>query len=378
LGIGLDDLGFDEPWIVADTLVEAPVKMPDLIGAPEGVNMQEVMFIIGDPARPTSVIPGVGNHRRWEFMMLPGETPEQFADPAAMKSLLNPWVGDVPYTLVRFAVYRFHALLAKAWRQGRVFLAGDAAHQTPPFFGQGLCHGIRDVANWAWKIKLVLDCTAAPTLLDAYEVERLPQVRAIVEASMRVGRYVCTLDPELAKRRDGEMRAVALRTTPGYVDIIPALTAGLLDDADRGSTAVGSRFIQPPVLDQGGVPILLDYATGGGFVMLDRLTGDGSDLRLDDAFESAIGLRRFRIVTTGEAQRQQANTLVDHTEELTAWFDHFKCRGVLLRPDAYVFGTYSTSEEAVTMLRKLRDGVLSPLDARLCVPNRTLRASVND
>ncbi len=138
LGVDLTDLQFDEPWLVIDALPRPGCRLPE-------VNLQ-----ICDPARPTTCVQmGPGRHR-WEFMMLPGETPDQVLDDAFIRALLTPW--DVDVDIERKAVYRFHGLVAAQWRVGRVLLAGDAAHQTPPFAGQGMCAGIRDAANLAWKL----------------------------------------------------------------------------------------------------------------------------------------------------------------------------------------------------------------------------------
>ena len=254
IGVDLDDLGFEEPWVVVDALVDGPLTMPAFKGVPDDIDMQNVMFIVGDPSRPTSVIPGVGKHRRWEFMMLPGETAEDFADGARVRELMSPWINGCPFELVRSAVYRFHALVAKTWQARRVFLVGDAAHQTPPFFGQGLCHGIRDAANLVWKLKLVLDGSAGEALLDSYQMEREPQVRAVIDAAMHRGRYVCTLDPKKARLRDIEMKQIVSRTPPAYVDLIPPLSQGVLVPSTGSPSPVGTRFIQPPMrsVDGGG------------------------------------------------------------------------------------------------------------------------------
>jgi 3-(3-hydroxy-phenyl)propionate hydroxylase len=365
--IDLEDLGFDEPWVVVDALVDAPLIMPQFTGVPVGVDLQDVMFIVGDPARPTSIIPGVGRHRRWEFMMLPGETPEDFAKPEVIASLLAPWLDDRSYELVRCAVYRFHALLAERWQSNRVFLLGDAAHQTPPFFGQGMCHGIRDASNLCWKLALVLNETAIPGILDSYQTERLPQVRAVVEASMRVGRYICTLDPESARKRDAEMRAVAMRTEPGYVDIIPSLQRGILFPCLGELAPIGSRFIQPPVVDASGRRVLLDDATGGGFVMLSELSELDALVPPEDC-ESLLGIKRFKIVGGTAPASLEANMLLDCSGELLKWLEHYRCRGVLLRPDAYVFGIFATVEQQMTLLRSLRNQICPHAPVRLTAP----------
>jgi 3-(3-hydroxy-phenyl)propionate hydroxylase len=100
-----------------------------------------------EPARPCTYVIGPGNHRRWEISLLPGEDPAWMATEAGAWSVLQRWIGPEDATLWRQASYRFHALVAREWRRGRVFIAGDAAHQQPPFLGQGMCQGVRDVVN---------------------------------------------------------------------------------------------------------------------------------------------------------------------------------------------------------------------------------------
>ena len=151
MGIGLEDLQFDEPWLVIDAIPGAGARLPE-------VNLQ-----ICDPARPTTcVLMGPGRHR-WEFMLLPGERAEAVLEDDFIRDLLATWDADVE--IERKAVYRFHGLVADRWRAGPVLIAGDAAHQMPPFAGQGMCAGIRDAANLAWKLDLVLAGRSADRLL---------------------------------------------------------------------------------------------------------------------------------------------------------------------------------------------------------------------
>lgn len=354
LGIELEDLGFDEPWVVIDALVDGPVTMPKLQGTPEGIDMQDVMFIIGDPKRPTSVIPGAGRHRRWEAMLLPGETAEDFEQDGVVDRILAPWLADgQSYQLVRKAIYRFHALIASQWRVGCIFLLGDAAHQTPPFFGQGLCHGIRDAANLVWKLKLVLDGVAGDNLLDTYEQERRPQVRSVIEASIKAGRYICTLDPAAAEKRDREMRQVVAQTSPGYVDIIPPLTEGFLAKGGGTRSPVGARFIQPPVSDAAGNRALLDELTGNGFVMLTcHPEPFAAPMPPDDGLAGNL-VQKYLVA--GQQSEGSPNSLTDVTGELMKWFRFFDCGGVILRPDRYVYGVFSDAGEERTLLAGLKD-----------------------
>lgn len=193
-GIELEDLKFDEPWLVIDAEVKDPKGLPE-------INLQ-----ICDPERPTTVVlMGPGRHR-WEFMIKPGEDPAEVASDQSVAVLLKPWVHDGQVEVIRRAVYRFHGLIAKQWRKGRVLLAGDSAHQMPPFLGQGLCSGVRDAFNLAWKLEQAVRY-GRDALLDTYQPEREPHVRTIIDIAMFMGRVVCTLDPKAAAARDAQMLA---------------------------------------------------------------------------------------------------------------------------------------------------------------------------
>jgi len=137
VGIELEDLDFDEPWLVVDVRVNAQglAKLPKT----------SVQFC--EPERPCTLVIGPKNHRRWEISLRDGEDPREAATPEGTWKLLSRWLTPQDGELWRQSSYRFHALGAESWRAGRVFLAGDAAHMQPPFLGQGMCQGVRDVGN---------------------------------------------------------------------------------------------------------------------------------------------------------------------------------------------------------------------------------------
>jgi 3-(3-hydroxy-phenyl)propionate hydroxylase len=231
-GIELDDLQFDEPWLVIDAIVQDFERLPK-------VNLQ-----ICDPARPTTcVLMGEGRHR-WEFMMLPGETPEQVLDDAFIEGLLKPWKVDGAVTLERKAVYRFNARVAKSWKEGRVLLAGDAAHQTPPFAGQGLCAGARDAANLGWKLGMVASGKAPEAMLETYQLEREPHARATIQMAMMMGRTVCITDPAAAAERDRQMLAArAAGQSPDGRTTYPEIRSGLILEASAGAGTYFPQFV---------------------------------------------------------------------------------------------------------------------------------------
>jgi 3-(3-hydroxy-phenyl)propionate hydroxylase len=298
LGIKLMDLCFDEPWLVLDTI------MADNPGLPDGP------LQICDPRRPVTFM-RLGERRyRWEFMILPGEDPAVLLAPETIATLLAPWNIACPVVIERKAVYRFHGLLAENWRQGRVLIAGDAAHQMPPFAGQGMCSSIRDAANLAWKLAYVCQGRATPALLDTYQQERAPHVRQIVDTAIAMGRVVCILDEHAAAERNAGMLA---RKAAGETDIslaMPDLAGGLLSD----TPGAGSLFPQP-VADGAR----LDDVLGLGPWLIGQTAGlDASDAALFSLDDPAVA---------------------PFAAALRGWLENQDAEAVLVRPDRIVFGT---------------------------------------
>ncbi len=140
-------------------------------------------------------------------MLLPGEDPREMETAAQVWRLLARWITPDDATLWRAASYRFHALVAQEWRRGRIFLAGDAAHQQPPFIGQGMCQGIRDVGNLVWKLDRVLRGQSNAKLLDSYGEERGEHVRQLTSRIKAIGHVICERDPDAAAARDERILA---------------------------------------------------------------------------------------------------------------------------------------------------------------------------
>src|SRR5260221_3850725 len=234
LGAGLEDLAFDEWWLVVDTLTSEPGRRP------------AKSFQYCWPSRPGTFVPGPRNLRRWEIKLRPGEDPELSGAPDNVMKLLKGFTDTSDLTIWRSAVYRFHALLGQGWRDRRVLLMGDAVHQTPPFLGQGLCAGIRDAANLAWKLALVMRGDADDTLLDSYEVERKPHVRSVVASAKEFGKIIGELDPVAAAERDARLRAELKSGTAETIrqTFIPDLVGGLIAS---GAKLAGGLFVQPHV-----------------------------------------------------------------------------------------------------------------------------------
>ncbi|WP_406858019.1 bifunctional 3-(3-hydroxy-phenyl)propionate/3-hydroxycinnamic acid hydroxylase [Alsobacter sp. KACC 23698] len=332
LGIALEDLVFDEPWLVVDVLVNE-----DALG-----KLPQTAAQFCDPARPTSFIIGPKNHRRWEIMLLPGEDPRAMEQPEQVWSLLAQWLTPDDATLWRSASYRFHALVAQEWRNGRVFLAGDAAHQQPPFIGQGMCQGLRDVSNLAWKLEEALDGRAGDDLLDTYGEERADHVRQLTSRIKAIGHVICERDPERARERDARILAegAGQPRTITRQEIVPPLQRGLLA---LDTSAAGLLFPQPWIIGETGA-VLLDKAAGGGWRLVVRV-GSAADTAELAAEATQAGLCPIRI---GEG------ALVERDGVLDRWFAHHKAVAAVVRPDHYVYGTATDAVSLTQLLVGLR------------------------
>jgi 3-(3-hydroxy-phenyl)propionate hydroxylase len=357
LDMPLEDLGFDEPWLVVDVQVNESglAKLPD-------VSIQYC-----EPARPSTYLIGPGNHRRWEIMLLPGEDPRSMESETAIWKLLSRWLKPDEASLWRVASYRFHALVARDWRRGRVFIAGDAAHQQPPFTGQGMCQGVRDVANLSWKLQRVLSGKSGDALLDSYQAERATHVRRLTTLIKNIGLLICERDPVAAKQRDarlleeagGEIKTVARQ------DLIPPLAGAACLLSPLAHAANGTIFPQPRVM-RAGAPVLMDELAGSGFRVVVK------DRQLVAALCANVRVARMltrigaRIVLLGADVDVDAATDVtgggvlcinEADGVLGRWFSLHACLAAIVRPDHYVYGVAAGAEQL--------DAQLSLLDAAM-------------
>jgi 2-polyprenyl-6-methoxyphenol hydroxylase-like FAD-dependent oxidoreductase len=320
LDVAISDRGFFYDWLIVDVLLEgARIFDPP--------NLQ-----ICDPARPTTVVSGGPGRRRWEFMRLPDEHTEALNQTSRAWELLAPWdVHPGNARLERHAVYTFQARAAAQWQVGRNFLAGDAAHQMPPFAGQGMCAGLRDAANLAWKLDLVLDGRAAPELLTTYDQERRPSANAAIDFSMELGKVICVSDPDEAAMRDAAMAAAydgGVSAVPG----LPGIASGLIA---AGTPLAGEVFPQGE-LDGRWFDDL--YGVGWRLVTVDS-DWTSLDPVLVGWFEVVGGAV---IKVTGS------------TTDLAAWFKIHDVSWALQRPDFYLFGTATDLDGAAAQLTDLR------------------------
>ena len=183
---------FAEDWLIVDARhVPRPID--------------HIEFIC-DHRRPIPHMVAPGGRERWEFMLRPGERREDMESETRIRELLSPWGKVEDMIIERKAVYRFHARAVDAFSKGRVFLAGDAAHITPPFVGQGLVAGLRDAANLCWKLAWVVQGRADPGILDTYDEERRPHAKAMINLAKFMGKLVMPRSGVVALLTHGLMR----------------------------------------------------------------------------------------------------------------------------------------------------------------------------
>ena len=336
-GLDVLDLHYQAQWLIVDVSPAEPVPWSPL-------NIQ-----VCDPARPTTAVSGGPGRRRFEFMRLPSDRDDDFGTAATAWRLLEPW-GLTPANaaLERHATYTFAARLVEEWRRGRMLVAGDAAHQMPPFAGQGLCSGLRDAASLAWRLHLVLPGQAPETLLDTYGAERGPQVRAEIDFSVELGKIICVLDPAEAAARDENFLPIG-QAGPVPLPDRPPLGPGILL---RGDPHAGKPALQAPVgLD--GQAHRLDDVTSGSWVLLGQSADPAATFPAGLAhWWASLGGRSFQVTAGGPVD--------DRTGAYGRWFGSLERDIVLIRPDAYIFGTATAPDGATGLADALRAALAGP------------------
>lgn len=297
MGSAMDQLDRPERWLVVDVILTR--DRPEF-------GDHSIQFC--DPARPSTYVRGVGLRRRWEFMLREDEDAERMKTPDAIWALLARWLAPDEAVLERPAVYTFHAAVAGGWRKGRLLIAGDAAHQTPPFMGQGLCAGIRDASNLAWKLAAVVQGCADASLLDTYETERAPHARTFIETAVRLGHTIQHLDP-------------ASLTAPLATEVFrtpqPRLGPGAHDD-------------------DGPAGLIGEQARCANGARLDDAIGDGHALLV--------------MPNVAVDPRDDLRVVVADTPALADWLARCDACALLIRPDRHVAAFARAPEEIAPML----------------------------
>ena len=366
LGIDMSGRSYPERWLVVD------LKAKD---APEGGHSDAFRHLpyfdfVCNPDMPTVSCPQPGGHHRFEFALKDSDDKARFESDETVQALIGQYVDVDEVEVKRQLVYTFNAVTADRWREGRVLLAGDAAHMTPQFVGQGMNAGVRDADNLSWKLEAVLRHGADPAILDTYETERKPHAKAMIALSVFNKSLVSIKNPAKAKARDAAMwtalhtpglgswvERAGMKPKPRFKkDAYLGLSRGVLG-------AEGTLSPQPVVRRYDGRPVRFDDAVGIGWTVIgvgvDPREKLGSDVatweQVDATFATlfAPGSRPQGIVGDGR-RRAGLVDLEDTTGEFSRWLRRHRIkRGdiLVLRPDKFVFGA---SADATVLTGALR------------------------
>jgi len=368
LGVKMRTLGPPSTWLVCDTLLDHDIGG----GKP--------MFQICNPSRPGTIEPCSGRQVRWEFRTRSSDSIEQLESESFSRSLMQPYLHLVDpalestqFKVLRSKVYTFQSAVASRWRHGRVFLLGDAAHLTPPFLGQGMCAGIRDAFNLAWKLHGVLGGEYTPSLLDTYESERRLHVTAAIRDAADIAQVIQMENPAMVWLRDAFFKMRRRLSRLGNLMEAEAswsLGPGLFD---RHGTRAAARdrhnlFDQAIVRTVDGERQRIDDLIGTNFALL--LFGNGP---LQAFFMSSVtawtelGTRILVILapdgTLSDAvnDRMAVVTVVTDVDETLARWRH-RVGGVdiaVVRPDRQVFGRYRGSPKQLSKMLGMAHGRLA-------------------
>lgn len=330
LGVGYSGRTYTERWVVIDT------KVRD-----EWDGHDRLRFHC-NPTRPTVDCPTPLGHHRWEY---PARTDEDeqtlLQHDAIWKVLGDQGITPEHVEILRAVIYSHHVRVADRWRAGRIFLAGDAAHAMPPWIGQGMSAGVRDVANLCWKLAAVLRGDAPDSLLDSYQSERKPHVTEVTRRACMTGRIITERNRALAAIRNHVFRAVT--RLPGMAYTLQKLTwipdARYRDGFFAGDhPAVGWQIPQP-------------WVTGA----------DGAEVRLDDLLAGRWAVLHTRPLPAGAQAWLDLGVPAIHITEpsLTRWLRRKKATTVAVRPDGFIYAATRSGQRLATppSIASIRTGV---------------------
>jgi 3-(3-hydroxy-phenyl)propionate hydroxylase len=350
LGIALEGMTYAMRWLIVDL--------------ENNENTTKHTEVFCNYRRPCITLPGPHRTRRYEFEMLPHETDAEVLTSERVSALLAAHGADPRAVIRRKAVYRFHARVAPRWQVGRILLAGDAAHLTPPFAGQGMNSGIRDAHNLAWKLAAVIGGTIGPGLLDSYERERRDHVWQMIRLALRMGHVMSPRGRWSALLTQAGF--LLLNLWPPARDYItqmkykpqPRFSAGFMvpDGRSARRTLVGRLLPQPRVITHDGRRVLLDDEIGPRFALVVRTTQpEAAFAALEQPTWSELRALRIAILPAGtEAMKSARGIIVTECDgSFAAAIGTDGTNAVLLRPDRYTAACFPL-EEAESAARAIR------------------------
>ena len=302
----MDNLGFTQRWAVVDLILKKKKN-----------NLPDRTIQYSNPKQPATYCRNVGKRRRWEFAIKKNHSDKKVLSESYIWNFLKPWLKKSEAIIERKTIYTFESAIARKWRKGRVFIAGDAAHLMPPFMGQGMCAGIRDASNLAWKIANCLRNKFNETLLNTYQSERSLNVKEYIETTMRMGEFVNAVESiQITDNIKSDNKGIK-----SMQSIKPKLGKGLgnLKDKNRGKTFPQFKIKNNKTLDN-------NFSKKGMIVL-------SSDVNTKTSkYYSILKAKNF--------------------SNVSRYLKNIKSKAILVRPDRFILASARSNKEVNLLLKK--------------------------
>ncbi len=302
----MDNLGFTQKWAVVDLILKKKKN-----------NLPDRTIQYSNPKQPATYCRNVGRRRRWEFAIKKNHSDKKVLSENYIWHFLKPWLNKSEAIIERKTIYTFESAIARKWRKGRVFIAGDAAHLMPPFMGQGMCAGIRDASNLAWKIANCIRNKFNETLLNTYQSERSLNVKEYIETTMRMGEFVNAVESiQITDNIKSDNKGIK-----SMQSIKPKLGKGLgnLKDRNRGKTFPQFKLKNNKTLD--------DYFSKKGMIIL------SSDIKPKTSKNDSI---------------LKAKNL----SEVSRYLKNINSKAILVRPDRFILASARSNKDVRVLFKK--------------------------
>lgn len=308
IGTTFEDLNLHSRWLVVDFIAKNNTN-----------DLGDYSIQYCNPQRPMSYIKGVGQRLRWEIMVMPEDDVNTLTQPETIWKLLADYIQPENAEIERATVYTFHALLAKQWCKNRLIIAGDAAHQTPPFMGQGMAAGIRDASNLAWKLNELVREDQSFELVQSYHTERMSHVKEFIQGAVNFGKII----QNYCANYEYQQQVSQLKN---FITPTPRLGAGFIQNTDEINGQIAPQFI----LDN---QVLSDDAIGYQFSLfvLPEYQAQIEELELNS-------IQRLSIIYAKQT-------------EISDWLNHNQAHAILVRPDRYIFGKASPQQSIEQLIK---------------------------
>ena len=302
----MDNLGFTQKWAVVDLILKKKKN-----------NLPDRTIQYSNPKQPATYCRNVGKRRRWEFAIKKNHSDKKVLSESYIWNFLKPWLKKSEAIIERKTIYTFESAIARKWRKGRVFIAGDAAHLMPPFMGQGMCAGIRDASNLAWKIANCLRNKFNETLLNTYQSERSLNVKEYIETTMRMGEFVNAVESiQITDNIKSDNKGIK-----SMQSIKPKLGKGLgnLKDKNRGKTFPQFKIKNNKTLDN-------NFSKKGMIVLSSDINPKTSK------YYSILKAKNF--------------------SNVSRYLKNIKSKAILVRPDRFILASARSNKEVNMLLKK--------------------------